>query len=879
MNRSVRVFFSSTFRDFGEERDLLVRRVFPALRAKLKDRFVELVDVDLRWGITAEQAESGEVLPICLAEIERARPYFIGMLGERYGWIPSPGKFTPNLLQRYPWLNEHLGGCSVTELEILHGVLNDPKMAGRAFFYFRSADYAIKKGGDYVAFTPEDAKRQADLKNKIRMSSFPVFEGYETPEAFAQELEKDLWQVLDSAYPVDLLPDPFERESQLHEAYALPRRRLYLGGDEYYQELDTLLKMGVQQIVIEGESGGGKSALLSNWTKRRSASFPEEFIFCHYTSASADAADSHALVRRLCEAIKRQTGSSQDLAVEPDKVMEVFPSWLGIASAYANKEGGRCLVVIDALNGLTADEDLRWWPSFIPERVHFIVSCLRGPMLDVLKVKGDWSSLKVRELSLGETKALFEMYLTRFNKTLPQNLSRRIFEHPLSRNPLFLTTLAEELRIFGEHEQLSERLSFYLSSITIDDLFERVLERVESDCGSLKVRTVMTGIWGSRYGLREEEILAFADLVPASWAAIRYTMDNSLLESNGRIKFSHDFLGIAVADRYLSGANSAIDLHKSLAIWFESLPIDSRTVEEVPYQWRAARDWSRLKACLTDREMFEVMSQSRNEVELLSYWLTLESNANALMERDLSLAWKSWDLDDLSEEASELADALRALLFFSGRYGEFTKRLAEISLNFSEKARGPEHPDTGVCLNDLGWLLKERGDYAGGEPLLRRALAIWEKSKGIEHPDALNAMNTLGVILLELGQTEQGFRLLYQELEIRRRSKTKPDDELLKCIQNLGVALRDQNTLDESESLLFEALEIAGYLYPEEEFSRTPMLTALGKLRFMQGRFDEAEELLKESLEIRKKVLQRDDPKLTAVALTLKKVKEAKKHI
>ena len=68
-NRSIRIFLSSTFRDFGEERDLLVKRVFPALRARLKDRFVELVDVDLRWGITVEEAERGEVLPICLAEI------------------------------------------------------------------------------------------------------------------------------------------------------------------------------------------------------------------------------------------------------------------------------------------------------------------------------------------------------------------------------------------------------------------------------------------------------------------------------------------------------------------------------------------------------------------------------------------------------------------------------------------------------------------------------------------------------------------------------------------------------------------------------------------------------------------------------------------
>ena len=89
--RLVRVFLSSTFRDFIEERDILVKRVFPELRQFCRDRFVELVEVDLRWGITAEQSEKGEVLPICLKEITRCRPganesdspYFVGMLGER----------------------------------------------------------------------------------------------------------------------------------------------------------------------------------------------------------------------------------------------------------------------------------------------------------------------------------------------------------------------------------------------------------------------------------------------------------------------------------------------------------------------------------------------------------------------------------------------------------------------------------------------------------------------------------------------------------------------------------------------------------------------------------------------------------------------------
>ena len=87
-SRLVRVFISSTFRDFIEERDELVKTIFPELRRKCRARQVELVDVDLRWGIT-EEAQQGKVLPICLAKIDHSRPYFMGFIGERYGWVPE----------------------------------------------------------------------------------------------------------------------------------------------------------------------------------------------------------------------------------------------------------------------------------------------------------------------------------------------------------------------------------------------------------------------------------------------------------------------------------------------------------------------------------------------------------------------------------------------------------------------------------------------------------------------------------------------------------------------------------------------------------------------------------------------------------------------
>jgi hypothetical protein len=84
-SHTARIFLSSTFRDFGEELNLLVRWVYPARRSRLKDRFVELIDLDLRWGITVEQVEGGNV-PLASGWVEYPKHWWhkssTGMIAE-----------------------------------------------------------------------------------------------------------------------------------------------------------------------------------------------------------------------------------------------------------------------------------------------------------------------------------------------------------------------------------------------------------------------------------------------------------------------------------------------------------------------------------------------------------------------------------------------------------------------------------------------------------------------------------------------------------------------------------------------------------------------------------------------------------------------------
>ena len=100
--KTVRVFISSTFRDMHAERDHLIKVVFPALREQLEKYRIHLDDIDLRWGVTKEQAENDQVLDLCLQQIDECRPFFLGILGERYGWVPT--QFPASTISLQSWL-------------------------------------------------------------------------------------------------------------------------------------------------------------------------------------------------------------------------------------------------------------------------------------------------------------------------------------------------------------------------------------------------------------------------------------------------------------------------------------------------------------------------------------------------------------------------------------------------------------------------------------------------------------------------------------------------------------------------------------------------------------------------------------------------------
>jgi hypothetical protein len=96
VNKTFRIFVSSTFSDLKEERNALQRNVFPELKALCSQHGFRFQAIDLRWGVREESALDQQTMRICLDEVARCQrppnPNFIVLLGDRYGWQPLPAE-------------------------------------------------------------------------------------------------------------------------------------------------------------------------------------------------------------------------------------------------------------------------------------------------------------------------------------------------------------------------------------------------------------------------------------------------------------------------------------------------------------------------------------------------------------------------------------------------------------------------------------------------------------------------------------------------------------------------------------------------------------------------------------------------------------------
>ena len=359
--RSRPIFITSTFRDMQAERDYLRDKVFPVLEERLRARRHHLEPIDLRWGVETvsvdeQHAKELLVLKVCLAEIQRSRPFLIALLGDRYGWVP-PAERMEAATQEASYVNQ-VKGKSVTALEIEYGVLDHANQQRRSRFYFREplpydrmnpeTAAAFSEAHDTHPGAKKAAQRLEALKVRIK-NSMPAdrVRSYAAQwdekngrvtglEAWGEQALEDLWCDLEEetrAFAQTPASSPLEQERRALAEFVEMRNYGYVPRGEITKKLLDLAGSRLDRkrpwgASVVGEPGSGKSALFAHLYRRLKKK--DVLVLGHAAGISPLSGRVESMLRRWIEELKAFLKVQSSLAGDAgmDEVKEIFRSLL-----------------------------------------------------------------------------------------------------------------------------------------------------------------------------------------------------------------------------------------------------------------------------------------------------------------------------------------------------------------------------------------------------------------------------------------------------------------------------------------------------------------------------------------------------------------------
>ena len=611
--KEAKVFISSTFRDMHGERDYLSQIVFPELQERCNKIKVHVSFIDLRWGVTEEEAKNGTALEYCLKQVDECRPFFLGLLGNRYGWVPDQYHYSTN---EFAWLKDYPAGKSVTHLEMYYGALHPTAAKNhRALIYIRDDKFLSDVPGSVAAdFYPENSDSEsnlADLKTQLIHANVVALKNYpcswrgiinDKPmtgnlDVFGKSVVEQLWLQIKAQFPSTevISLDPLQQAREYHEYFVEHNSRLFIGRKNLLATLKSPLKATcpIPPTVICGLPGSGKSSLVAAFTRQIQDEFSATHkIIPHFVGGAPGSTSIRNTLQRICEELNLYWDLKEEIPQEYVEIEEKFVNFL-TKTPHTDKP---VVIIIDAINQLDSTDrpwSVQWIPKDLAQGVHLYVSTLPGLYEDELKRKLATAApywLTVMPLDKDDCTAIVTERLMKFSKKLTPEQMRILLSKKDSSRPLYLTVACEELRVFGVFEKLTQRIVDFPNEIP--KLFEQVLLRLETDYGKDLVQAFFALIASSRGGLTENELRDIIggwdqpniqnqqEIRPLSkdkWD-ILYRGTKEYLKTTGdqnqqpRIDFFHEQLLIAVRVNYLNNQQENL-IEKRVGFDFAQLPL------------------------------------------------------------------------------------------------------------------------------------------------------------------------------------------------------------------------------------------------------------------------------------------------------------------
>jgi len=221
---------------------------------------------------------------------------------------------------------------------------------------------------------------------------------------------------------------------------------------------------------------------------------------------------------------------------------------------------------------------------------------------------------------------------------------------------------------------------------------------------------------------------------------------------------------------------------------------------------------------------------------------------------------------NLSSETT--ARLLNELGFYLDDKADYARALPlyEQALAIHQTVSGENHPETARSLNNLAGLYYSQGDYDRTLPLFEQALAIRQTVLGENHPDTAQSLNNLAELYRLQGDYARALPLYEKALAIRQTVLGENHPNTATSLNNLAGLYRSQDDDARALHLYEQALAIRqtvlGATHPNTALS----LNNLASLYESQGDYTRALPLFEQALNILQQVLGDEHPTTKIVA-------------
>lgn len=335
---------------------------------------------------------------------------------------------------------------------------------------------------------------------------------------------------------------------------------------------ENLLLVNSQPLVVVGELGSGKSALLCNWIDQEIQKDARRIWIYHFVAYGSQSDDpGKNIMRRIIRSLRHEIGK---VRLGAKYTEEDYPELDKQDSAQLNNECYKWMkkaselelqvvIVVDGLQKIRHESKITrplfWLPKTIPKGICVVLSTDISDQtnLEELVTERQSQVLALEPLPANVRIDLCRDLLKLRGKTLSESQLHRVSDADQISNPLFLKVVLEELCMFGKFRELDQKIDSLASCQNISSLFGKFLERMELDYdpaysdGNM-TQKVMCALYLSRNGLTETELSQMLNIASHQWLPFYYAAEPYLNHvSGGFLKLMHEPLQKAIYDRYI----------------------------------------------------------------------------------------------------------------------------------------------------------------------------------------------------------------------------------------------------------------------------------------------------------------------------------------